>query len=63
MIHPSQSLSTPSTQPTLPALAQQAVDDWVDGCQRTILFWDVLRQRRDQYYAQKVLSNCSASLA
>ena len=26
---------------------------WVDAWQRTILFWDVLRQRSDQYYAQK----------
>ena len=25
----------------------------VDAAQRTILFWDVLRQRSDQYYAQK----------
>jgi pimeloyl-ACP methyl ester carboxylesterase len=28
-------------------------DYWVDACQRTILFWDVLRQRSDQYYAEK----------
>ena len=48
-----QSLTTLSTQPTLPAVAQQAVDYWIDGWQRTILFWDVLRQRSDQYYAQK----------
>jgi pimeloyl-ACP methyl ester carboxylesterase len=26
---------------------------WVDAWQRTILFWDVLRQRSDQYYVQK----------
>ena len=25
----------------------------VDATQRTILFWDLLRQRSDQYYAQK----------
>ncbi|MGB5065348.1 MAG: DUF3141 domain-containing protein [Candidatus Competibacter sp.] len=37
----------------MPAPAQQAVDYWIDGWQRTILFWDVLRQRSDQYYAQK----------
>jgi len=37
----------------LPAVAQQAVDYWIDGWQRTLLFWDVLRQRSDQYYAQK----------
>ncbi|HPF57323.1 MAG TPA: DUF3141 domain-containing protein [Candidatus Competibacteraceae bacterium] len=29
------------------------MDYWIDGWQRTILFWDVLRQRSDQYYAQK----------
>ena len=48
-----QSLTTLSTPATLPAVAQQAVDYWVDGWQRTILFWDVLRQRSDQYYAEK----------
>jgi hypothetical protein len=32
---------------------QAAWDYWVDAGQRTILFWDVLRQRSDQYYAQK----------
>ncbi|KAB2929457.1 MAG: DUF3141 domain-containing protein, partial [Candidatus Contendobacter sp.] len=53
MANSSPSLSTLSTQPTLPAVAQQAVDYWIDGWQRTILFWDVLRQRSDQYYAQK----------
>ncbi|HRF45812.1 MAG TPA: DUF3141 domain-containing protein, partial [Candidatus Competibacteraceae bacterium] len=29
------------------------MDYWIDGWQRTILFWDILRQRSDQYYAQK----------
>ena len=32
---------------------QAAWDYWVDTWQRTILFWDVLRQRSDQYRAQK----------
>jgi len=32
---------------------QGAWDYWVDAWQRTILFWDVLRQRSDQYYAEK----------
>ncbi len=32
---------------------QATWDYWVDAWQRTILFWDVLRQRSDQYYAQK----------
>jgi len=53
MTEPSQSLSTLSTQPILPAVAQQVVDYWVDGWQRTILFWDVLRQRSDEYYQQR----------
>jgi hypothetical protein len=29
------------------------MDYWIDGWQRAVLFWDVLRQRSDQYYAQK----------
>jgi pimeloyl-ACP methyl ester carboxylesterase len=37
----------------MPATAQQAYDYWVDACQRTILFWDVLRRRSDQYYQQR----------
>ncbi|MDS4026614.1 MAG: DUF3141 domain-containing protein [Candidatus Contendobacter sp.] len=53
MTDPTQSLTLLSTRSTLPALAQQVTDYWVDGWQRTILFWDVLRQRSDQYYAQK----------
>ena len=32
---------------------QAAWEYSVDACQRTILFWDVLRQRSDQYYEQK----------
>ena len=32
---------------------QAAWDYWVDAWQRTVLFWDVLRQRSDQYYAEK----------
>ena len=50
MTDPSQSL-TPSLHrnPACPLLAQQAVDYWTDAAQRTILFWDVLRQRSDQY--------------
>ena len=32
---------------------QAAWDYWVDAWQRTILFWDVLRQRSEQYYAEK----------
>jgi pimeloyl-ACP methyl ester carboxylesterase len=32
---------------------QAAWDYWVDAWQRTVLFWDVLRQRSEQYYAEK----------
>ena len=32
---------------------QATFDYWVDAWQRTILFWDVLRQRSDQYHTQK----------
>ena len=53
MIDPSQSLSTTSSSQALPALAQQTVDYWIDGWQRTVLFWDVLRQRSDEYYQQR----------
>ena len=53
MTDPSQSLTTLATQSLIPTPAQQAVEYWIDGWQRTILFWDVLRQRSDQYYAQK----------
>lgn len=54
MTDPSSSFLTPltSTQ-VLPTLAQEAVDYWVDGWQRTILFWDVLRQRSDEYFQQR----------
>jgi hypothetical protein len=42
----------------LPALAEparQALDYWVDGWQRTILFWDVLRRRSAGYYEQRAM--------
>jgi len=48
-----QSLSAVSTQPLMPAVAQQATDYWIDGWQRTILFWDVLRQRSAEYDQQR----------
>ena len=37
----------------VPMPATAVWDYWVDAWQRTILFLDVLRQRSDQYYAQK----------
>lgn len=43
-------------QQTESSLAQQAVDYWVDCWQRTILFWEVLRQRGNQYYRHKAMS-------
>jgi pimeloyl-ACP methyl ester carboxylesterase len=46
----------PSTSaPAAPGLSgwPMAWDYWVDACQRTVLFWDVLRQRSQQYYAEK----------
>jgi hypothetical protein len=30
---------------TVPALAQQTVEYWLDNMQRTVLFWDVGRRR------------------
>ncbi|MFO1206212.1 MAG: DUF3141 domain-containing protein [Burkholderiales bacterium] len=47
--------STPSAfdPQTMPPGAQQVFDYWVDTCQRTILFWDVLRRRSDQYYEER----------
>lgn len=50
MTEPSQSLSTSQT---LPAPAQQIADYWVDSWQRTILFWDTLRRRGNQYFEHK----------
>lgn len=34
---------------TLPSLAGSALEYWVDAAQRTVLFWDVMRQRGNQY--------------
>jgi pimeloyl-ACP methyl ester carboxylesterase/tellurite resistance protein len=31
-----------------PGVARDALDYWVDSCQRTVLFWDVLRKRGNQ---------------
>ena len=55
---PSPQSNTPSSTASagpwpLPEFAAQALSYWIDAGQRTILFWDVLRQRGDQYYAQK----------
>ena len=36
-----------------PVFAQQVIDYWVDAWQRTILFWDVLRERGNRYHAQQ----------
>ena len=53
MTDPSQSRFPFASQQAIPALGQQVLDYWIDGWQRTILFWDVLRQRSNLYYAQK----------
>lgn len=39
----------------LPEFITQNVDYWTDFWQRTILFWDVLRQRSNQYYEHKAM--------
>ncbi|MBK6601477.1 MAG: DUF3141 domain-containing protein [Betaproteobacteria bacterium] len=39
--------------PALTGPARQAMEYWIDGWQRTILFWDVLRRRSDAYYEQR----------
>ena len=44
---------TPEVWALQPSSGTAAWDYWVDAWQRTILFWDVLRQRSNQYYAQK----------
>ena len=38
---------------TAPVLGQQAFEYWVDATQRTLLFWDVMRQRSKTYYEQR----------
>jgi pimeloyl-ACP methyl ester carboxylesterase len=37
----------------MPALARQTKDYWIDAFQRTILFWDVLRERSNRYFEHK----------
>ena len=44
---------SPLALQAMPGLMQQSADYWVDYWQRTLLFWDVLRQRSDTYYQQK----------
>ena len=38
---------------SLPALAHHQADYWIDAWQRNILFWDVMRERSDQFYQQQ----------
>jgi pimeloyl-ACP methyl ester carboxylesterase len=52
MTKPFQPLSM-STAQTPPATPQQVMDYWIDGWQRAILFWDVLRQRSAEYDQQR----------
>lgn len=44
-----------SDGPMAPGFVQQAVDYWADAWQRTILYWDVLRQRGNQYRRHKAM--------
>ncbi|MGA8055078.1 MAG: DUF3141 domain-containing protein [Burkholderiales bacterium] len=53
MTGPSDSFPSFTTPQALPAVGQQVFDYWVDGWQRTILFWDVLRRRSEQYEQQR----------
>src|SRR5512134_2878894 len=52
MTEPSQPLSTSTAQP-LQVTPQQVMDYWIDGWQRAVLFWDVLRQRAAEYEQQR----------
>jgi len=36
-----------------PVFARQVINYWVDAWQRTILFWDVLRERGNRYHAHQ----------
>jgi pimeloyl-ACP methyl ester carboxylesterase len=53
MTHTPGFIPSPFDPQATPATAQQAFDYWVDACQRTILFWDVLRRRSEQFYQQR----------
>ncbi|MFO1425314.1 MAG: DUF3141 domain-containing protein [Candidatus Competibacteraceae bacterium] len=55
MTTPSQSFPTPTPAPDLPAPAQQVTDYWADSWQRTVLFWDTLRRRGNQYFEHKAM--------
>jgi pimeloyl-ACP methyl ester carboxylesterase len=52
---PSPSFSIQQTAPGFSQLVQETLDYWGDFWQRTILFWDVLRQRGNQYYQHKAM--------
>jgi pimeloyl-ACP methyl ester carboxylesterase len=43
------SASRPKPAVAAPQPAQDAVDYWIDAWQRSVLFWDVLRERGNQY--------------
>jgi len=52
---PSPSFSIQQMAPGFSQLVQETLDYWGDFWQRTILFWDVLRQRGNQYYQHKAM--------
>ena len=48
-----QQLMAPFSFNTAPAFFRHYTDYWTDAWQRNILFWDVMRERSDQYYQQQ----------
>lgn len=47
---------SPSNNKSAVSFARHAVEYWVDSWQRTILFWDVLRQRGNEYFRRKEMA-------
>jgi len=52
---PDAGASTTGKPPYWPTLGNPFAEYLVDATQRTILFWDVLRQRSEQYYEHKAM--------
>lgn len=47
--HSTQDSQAPQTPPSLAKISADAIEYWTDAWQRTLLFWDVLRERGNQY--------------
>lgn len=45
--------ASPFHSQAIPFPSGQTADYWIDAVQRTILFWDVIRQRSNQYFEHK----------